>query len=74
MSRRFRLEEEKAKNIKQDVEEEEDKLKLQRERIFAPVVWQRLASGFRIEDLKENRHEEVLEMIKVRDNNKDDLS
>lgn len=65
MSRRYRLELEKAKQIEQDDEEEEDKLKLQREKIYAPVVWQRLAIGFRIEDLKKDRHEEVLEMFRV---------
>lgn len=65
MSKRYRLELERAKNLKQEVEEEEDKLKSERIRIYAPVLWQRLASGFRIEDLKEDRHEEVLDMIKV---------
>lgn len=64
MSKRYRLELERTQNLKQEVEEEEDKLKLQRQRIFAPVIWQRLASGYRIEDLKENKHEEVLDMIK----------
>lgn len=65
MSRRYRLELEKTKQIEQEVEQEEDKIKLQRERIYAPVIWQRLATGFRIEDLKENRYDEVLEMFKV---------
>lgn len=65
MSRRFRLEFEKGKQVEQELEQEEDKLKLQRERIYAPVIWQRLATGFRIEDLKENRYDEVLEMFKV---------
>lgn len=65
MSRRYRLEIEKTKQIEQEVEQEEDKIKLQRERIYAPVIWQRLATGFRIEDLKENRYEEVLDMFKV---------
>lgn len=65
MSKRYRLELERAKNVNKEFEEEEDKLKLQKIRIFSPVIWQRLASGFRIEDLKENRHEEVLDMVKV---------
>lgn len=65
MSRRYRLEIEKSKQADQEVVEEEDKLKLQRERIYAPVIWQRLATGFRIEDLKDNRYDEVLEMFKV---------
>lgn len=65
MSRRYRLELDKGKQVEQELEQEEDKLKLQRERIYAPVIWQRLAIGFRIEDLKENRYDEVLEMFKV---------
>lgn len=65
MSRRYRLELEKTKQIEQEVEQEEDKIKLQRERVYAPVIWQRLATGYRIEDLKENRYEEVLDMFKV---------
>lgn len=65
MSRRYRLELEKSKQIEQEFEQEEDKIKLQRERVYAPVIWQRLATGFRIEDLKENRYEEVLNVFKV---------
>lgn len=66
MSRRYRLELDKAKQFEQEVEQEEDKIKLQRERIYAPVIWQRLATGFRIEDLKENRFDEVLDMFQVK--------
>lgn len=65
MSRRYRIEEQKSKQVEQEVEQEEDKIKLQKERIYAPVVWQRLATGFRIEDLKEDRHDEVLQMFRV---------
>lgn len=65
MSRRYRQELEKAKNVNKEVEEEKDKIKLLREKIYAPVIWQRLGTGFRIEDLKENRYEEVVNMIKV---------
>lgn len=67
MSRRYRLELERAKDVEREADEEEDKLKLQRQRIYAPVIWQRLASGYRIEDLQENRYEEALNIFKVSD-------
>lgn len=64
MSRRLRLEEEKAK-IKHDEDDEEDKLNLQRQRIYAPLIWKRLGSGIKIQDLKDCYYEETLNMIKV---------
>lgn len=65
MSRRYRLEQERSKIEEHEVEVEEDKIKLQRERIFAPVIWQRFGTGYRIEDLKEARYDETLNMIRV---------
>lgn len=55
----------KEKQYNVDLEEEEGKLKLQQERIHGPIVWRRLTSGFRIQDLKPKYYEEVLDMIEV---------
>lgn len=63
MSRRFRVEEEKAQQLNQDLQEEEDKIKLQKARIFGPIVWARLDNGIRIEDLKPKYFEDTLDMI-----------
>ncbi|XP_074032419.1 arylalkylamine N-acetyltransferase-like 2 [Leptinotarsa decemlineata] len=63
MSRRYRLEEERAKQATNDLQDEIDKMKLQKERIFGPLIWRRLTSGFRIQDLKPQYYEQVLDMI-----------
>ncbi|CAH1990579.1 unnamed protein product [Acanthoscelides obtectus] len=63
MSRKYRQEEEKAKQLSSELQEEEDKLKLQKERIFGPIVWKRLAYGIRIQDLHAMYFEPLLDII-----------
>ncbi|XP_018332796.1 uncharacterized protein LOC108742207 isoform X2 [Agrilus planipennis] len=63
MSRRLRKELEAAKEIKQDQEEEEDIYQVRKERIFAPVVWQILTNGIKIQDLKEDKFQLALAML-----------
>ncbi|XP_031343229.1 uncharacterized protein LOC116178499 [Photinus pyralis] len=63
MSRRLRLEEERAKAVKEE-EIFEDPLKIQLKRIFSPLVWKETSYGIRIQDLKEDQHEEVVNMFK----------
>lgn len=63
MSRRYRLEEEKALQLTQDLIEEEDKLKLQMKKIFGPIIWRRISEGIRIQDLQEDHFEETLDLI-----------
>lgn len=66
MSRRARLEEEKLKQLNDELKGEEDKIKLQKERIYAPIIWKRLTSGIRIEDLKQKYFEQALKIVEVR--------
>ncbi|XP_030766679.1 uncharacterized protein LOC115890552 [Sitophilus oryzae] len=63
MSRRLRIEEEKLKQLKDELQEEEDKLKLQLERIFGPLVWRRLQNGIKIQDLQEKHFQEAVDLI-----------
>lgn len=63
MSRRYRLEQEKAQQLTHDLQEEEDKIKLQKERIFGPIIWRRISEGIRIQDLKSIHYQHVLNMI-----------
>ncbi|XP_064212809.1 uncharacterized protein LOC100141857 isoform X2 [Tribolium castaneum] len=63
MSRRARLEEEKQRHLNSELEEEENRLKAQRERIYAPIIWKRLGSGIRIQDLKPVYYDQVLRII-----------
>ncbi|RZC41392.1 hypothetical protein BDFB_014961, partial [Asbolus verrucosus] len=63
MSRRARLEEEKLKHLNEELEEEENRIKAQKERIYAPIIWQRLGSGIRIQDLKPAHYDQVLDII-----------
>ncbi|CAG9768328.1 unnamed protein product [Ceutorhynchus assimilis] len=63
MSRRFRDEEEKLRALKDELQEEEDKMKLMTEKIFSPLIWRRYQNGIKIKDLQENRFYEVIEMI-----------
>jgi hypothetical protein len=65
MSRRARLEEEKLRQLNEELEEEENRIKAQKERIYAPVVWKRLGSGIRIQDLKPVYYDQVLQIIEV---------
>ncbi|KAJ8984082.1 hypothetical protein NQ317_006581 [Molorchus minor] len=62
MSRRLREEEERARQalLEQD---EVDKLQVLHEQIFGPLVWRRLPSGIRIQDLKSDHYDEVLDII-----------
>ncbi|XP_017785361.1 PREDICTED: uncharacterized protein LOC108568666 [Nicrophorus vespilloides] len=64
MSKRLRLEHDYAEQLRQEAEEEDDKLKKQQERIFAPITWARFHNGFRIIDLKEKHFGDVIELIK----------
>ncbi|XP_060518415.1 uncharacterized protein LOC132697139 [Cylas formicarius] len=63
MSRRMRLEEERLQLLKEELQEEEDKIKLMQEKIFAPLVWRRLGSGIKIQDLKSNYYEDAVAII-----------
>lgn len=63
MSRKYRLEQERSQQLHQDLQEEEDKLKLQKDRIFGPIIWRRISEGIKIQDLKPDRYEDTLDMI-----------
>ncbi|XP_057665419.1 uncharacterized protein LOC130899479 isoform X2 [Diorhabda carinulata] len=63
MSRKFRLEEERAKHLQDEIQEEEDKLKAQKERIFGPIVWKRLPSGIKIMDLQSVNYIQAVNII-----------
>lgn len=63
MSKRYRIEVEKAQQLTQEVQQEEDKMKLQKERIFGAIIWRRIFEGIKIQDLKPNLYEETLDMI-----------
>lgn len=64
MSRRLRSENEAAQKVKIEAEEEDDKLKQIKEKIFAPIVWGRVGTCFRVQDLKENYFEAALALLK----------
>ncbi|KAJ8950493.1 hypothetical protein NQ318_015237 [Aromia moschata] len=64
MSKRLRLEEEKAKQLLLE-QDEVDKLQILHEKIFGPLVWRRLQSGMRIQDLNSEYYEEVLDLIEA---------
>lgn len=66
MSRRLRKEEEKFKQIKEEEEEVVDKYEVQMKRIYSPLVWHKTATGFSVQDLKEDHFNEVIEMFKVK--------
>lgn len=66
MSRRLRVENERLQQLKDEEREEEDKLNLIRKRMYAPIVWTRLTSGFQIVDIQEQYFSEVLDIIKVK--------
>ncbi|XP_050306616.1 uncharacterized protein LOC126743533 [Anthonomus grandis grandis] len=63
MSRRLRIEEEKVKALKDELQEEEDKLKLMQERIFGPLIWRRFQNGIKIMDLQEPNFREAIDLI-----------
>lgn len=65
MSKRLRVEADRAKQLATDVQDEEDKIKLLKERIFAAIVWRRLTSGIKIQDLKANYFDDVLKIVEV---------
>lgn len=68
MSRRLRKEEqERIQSTKKDFLEQ-DKLKLRKERIYAPLVWRVTADNFKVMDLQEKYFDEALFMIKVTQN------
>lgn len=61
----MRLENERVAAIKDEEREEEDKLKLMKERIYAPIVWKRMVIGICIMDIKENQFQNVLDFLAV---------
>ncbi|KAH1013446.1 uncharacterized protein LOC109538683 isoform X2 [Dendroctonus ponderosae] len=63
MSRRLRIEEEKVKQLKDELQDEEDKMKLMQEKIFGPLVWRRFQNGIKVEDLQENRFNDAVDLI-----------
>lgn len=63
MSRRYRLEQERAQQLTQELQEEEDKIKLQKDKIFGPIIWRRISEGIRIQDLQSDYYEETLDII-----------
>ncbi|KAJ3653383.1 hypothetical protein Zmor_012637 [Zophobas morio] len=63
MSLRARREEERQRKLNDELDEEEKRYNAQKERIYAPVVWRRLGSGIRIQDLKSNYYDRVLQII-----------
>ena len=65
MSLRARREEERQRKLNDELDEEEKRYNAQKERIYAPVVWRRLGSGIRIQDLKSNYYDRVLQIIQV---------
>lgn len=65
MSRRLRIEEqERLQSHKKDFLEQ-DKLKLRKERIHAPIVWCVTEDNFKVIDLQEKHYDEALFMIRV---------
>lgn len=66
MSRKLRVEEEKARQIK-EVDEEivEDVFVTRQRKIAAPLVWKRTSTGFSIVDAKEKYFHEIVEIFKV---------
>ncbi|GJQ83840.1 hypothetical protein Trydic_g5698 [Trypoxylus dichotomus] len=63
MSKRLRLENERVAAIKDEEREEEDKLKLMKERIYAPIIWKRMPGGICIMDIKEGDFPEVSDFL-----------
>ncbi|KAI4464211.1 n-acetyltransferase-related [Holotrichia oblita] len=63
MSKRLRLENERVAAIKDEEREEEDKLKLIKERIYAPITWKRMPIGICIRDIKENDFQDVIDFL-----------
>lgn len=63
MSRRLREEENQRLRTTKEDDYDEDMLKLRKERIYAPILWRRLGTGYRIQDLKEKYFEETLELL-----------
>ncbi|XP_044751871.1 uncharacterized protein LOC123311844 [Coccinella septempunctata] len=64
MSRKFRNEQLKLKQLNAEVQEELDRVKLQREKIFAPIIWKDIpAQGLQIQDLKVPMFEESMKLI-----------
>ncbi|KAL3282316.1 hypothetical protein HHI36_005504 [Cryptolaemus montrouzieri] len=65
MSRKFRTEQLKLSQLNAEVQEELDRVKLQREKIFAPIIWKELPSmNIQITDLKDPKFEEAINLIK----------
>lgn len=65
MSRRLRIEEEKIQQLKDELQDEEDKMKLMQEKIFGPLVWRRFQNGIKVEDLQESRFNDAVDLIMV---------
>ncbi|KAL1491256.1 hypothetical protein ABEB36_011877 [Hypothenemus hampei] len=63
MSRRLRIEEQRARQLKDEMQEEDDKIKLQQERIFGPVIWRRFQNGIKIQDLQKILFSDVINLI-----------
>ncbi|KAK5646997.1 hypothetical protein RI129_005461 [Pyrocoelia pectoralis] len=61
MSRRLRLE---SRVLTEEEVHVRDPIELQLKRIYSPLVWKETAFGIRIQDLKENQHDEVINIIK----------
>ncbi|KAK9870528.1 hypothetical protein WA026_008092 [Henosepilachna vigintioctopunctata] len=65
MSRKYRTEQQKLSQLNAEVQEELDRVKLQREQIFGPLIWKDLPHlKIRILDLKPARYKDVLNLIK----------
>lgn len=66
MSRKFRNEQLKLRNLNAEVQEELDRVKLQREKIFAPIIWKDMPElNLQIQDLKLPMFEEAMKLIEV---------
>lgn len=64
MSRKFRNEQLKLRNLNAEVQEELDRVKLQREKIFAPIIWKDMPElNLQIQDLKLPMFEEAMKLI-----------
>ncbi|XP_072394719.1 uncharacterized protein [Diabrotica undecimpunctata] len=63
MSRKYRIEEEKAKQLQEEILEDEDKLKQQKEKLFGPLVWCKLSSGIKIIDLQPINYDQAANII-----------
>lgn len=66
MSRKFRNEQLKLRQLNAEVQEELDRVKLQREKIFAPIIWRDIPDlNLQIQDLKVPMFEESIKLIEV---------